>query len=113
MTRKVSSDQSYFWHGYVEIQTDLSLEEAAQSISRFMLGGAPFGGKKLRIRDELDAVFVETFGIRFVLVEQPEDAIILECHSTYKLYGAVELDLSGHIVALLGAWPDGTASILE
>jgi hypothetical protein len=109
----LSSDQTYFWRGYVAVQTDLGLDDAAKGISSVLLGGVPFEGRDSRIRDELDAVYAETFGIRFILTEQPEGELILEFHSTRKLAGAVDLDLSSHVAAMLGEWSDGTVSLLE
>lgn len=107
-----SSDQTYFFRGYIAIQTDLGLDDAARSISQHMLGGISFGGRQKRIRDELDAIYSETFGIRFILVEQLEE-MILELHSTRKLGDAVELDLSVHVLTMLKDWPDGTVSLLD
>lgn len=104
--------QTYFFRGYVKIETVLSLYDAATSISKHLLGGIEFGGREMRIRDELDAIYAETFGIRFILVEQP-DGLVLELHSIHKLKGAKEIDLSESVVAMLEEWREGKVELLE
>ena len=55
--------------GYVTLQSDLTLEEIAQTLSVKIFGGIKFGGRDLEIHEEIPAVFIESpiLGLKIVL----------------------------------------------
>lgn len=59
----------------LRISSRLSLEEVGQILSDRVFGGIPFVGREEYIRDEIPAIYSESwlFGTRFVLTGEPDD----------------------------------------
>ena len=65
------------------IQSDKSLEEVGEILSRVLFGGLPFGGKDKFIRDEIPAIYIDQdlIGLRVILYGYGgEDGFILEIY---------------------------------
>ena len=92
--------------GSVGLKSTLSIEEIAEILSELVFGGAKFGGKELKIYDEVPALFINkgVLGLRVILQGYASNEHFhLGLLPDFKLKGIekYEVDLSTYLLALL------------
>lgn len=74
----------------LSLQSDKSIEEVGEILSKVLFGGLPFGGKDEFIRDEIPAIYIneDIIGLNVVLYGYGgENGFILEAYPSFKLEG--------------------------